>query len=337
MPETNELVRFHEPGDVSLVEEPIPDLASGQVLTRTTLSMVSIGTELAVLVGEFEPDSHWADYADYPFDTGYMNVGVVERTADDVDGVAVGDRVVSYSPHARYNAVDADTATVVPDHVTDTEAVFFSAAEIAMNGLRRGRLDWGESAAVFGLGLIGQLAVRFALHAGAQPVFAVNRSTGRFDFLPDHDRLVTASTTDDDWIDVVADGTDGRLADVVVEATGNADAVTTQLDALRHHGRMVVLGSPEGATEFNFHDDVSWPCYDIVGAHVKSHATTETARTPWTQDRHRRLFFSLLDDPLFADLDELVTREAQHTDAVEIYRDLQDHRSDELGVLLHWE
>lgn len=63
--------------------------------------------------------------------------------------------------------------------------MFFTIAEIVMNGVRAARVQWGECAVVFGLGLLGQFATRFLRLSGAFPVFAVDLADHRLGLLPD--------------------------------------------------------------------------------------------------------------------------------------------------------
>lgn len=48
----------------------------------------------------------------------------------------------------------------VPPAVSNADAALFAIDAIVMNGIRRGKLVWGETVVVFGLGILGQLAVR---------------------------------------------------------------------------------------------------------------------------------------------------------------------------------
>ena len=66
--------------------------------------------------------------------------------------------------------VDADTCLKAPAQVADEEAAFFALLAIAMQGLRKARIELGESVAVLGAGLVGILAMRLATLSGGLPV-----------------------------------------------------------------------------------------------------------------------------------------------------------------------
>lgn len=331
----NETIVFDASKSVVIENRERPSPGPEEVLIETKRTLVSTGTELTVLSGEYPDDSQWADHATYPFDPGYNNVGEVVDVGSEVERLAVGDRVATYGSHAAYTVARADDCRPIPDDVTDDQAAFFTIAEIVMNGIRRSDVTWGETVAVYGLGLLGQFAVRCCQVAGARPVVALDLSADRLAYVPDAPAIrpvdVAAADPETELRDVSGD----RLADVVFEVTGNPDAITDELDVLRDQGRFVVLSSPRGETSFDFHDHCNAPSYRIIGAHNSSHPPVETPTNPWTNHRHAELFFGLVrtDD---LRVDSLVSHRAAYTDAASIYETLLEDRSEAMGVLLEW-
>lgn len=330
---TNQTIVFEVPERVTVEERAIPEPDAGEVLVETERTMISTGTELTILGGEYPSGSRWDDY-DYPFDPGYNNVGTVIETGSGVSTPSIGQRVGTYGRHSEYVVVDADHCRPVPDDVPVDEAVFFTIAEIVMNGVRRGRITWGESVAVFGLGLLGQLATQICRFAGARPVFAVDLSDSRLDYVPIESRVRTVDAGKDDPADAIAADGDGGV-DVAFEVTGNEDAITGELDAVREQGRLVVLSSPRGETTFDFHDYCNGPSYEIIGAHNNSHPSTATVQNPWTQHRHAELFFELLREGEL-NISGLISHSRPFEDAPALYEMLLEDRTDAMGVLLEW-
>ena len=140
-----------------------------------------------------------------------------------------------------------------------------------MQGTRRGRLAWGDVAVVYGAGLIGQMVSRFVLFAGARSVFVVDVSDFRLSLLPKDHRLVPVNPRQQDLKALVAARTAGRMADVVYEATGNSQLIPQEFAALRVEGRMVLVSSPGGSTDFNFQELCGTNSYTIIGSHNRSH------------------------------------------------------------------
>lgn len=333
---TNPTLEIRGPEAVSIVEKSIPAPGPSEVLIETDRTLISTGTELTVFSGEFPRGSHWDEYSDYPTESGYMNLGRVVETGATVEAFEAGDRVVSFTKHAKFVCPDRDVVYHVPESVSDESALFFAAAEISMHAIRRGRVDWGETAAVFGLGILGQVTARLLHFAGARPVLALNRSSPRVEMLPDVQGLVGISMQESDWHERVEERTNGDLADVVVEATGNAEAIADELSALRRQGRFVLLGCPQQPTQFDFHDQCNWPSYEIIGSHVTSHPEVETPQTPWTQGNHTRLFFDIVNEPVMADLGDLVSTSRPYHEAELAFEALSERRIDDVSVALDW-
>ena len=332
---TNPTVVFADVETVTIEERSVPDPGPEEVLVRSARTLVSTGTELTVFSGDVPPGSAWDDQIEYPFTPGYNNVGTVVEVGDAVESLSEGQRVATYGSHAQCVCVEASACRPVPDTVTDEEATFFTIAEVVMNGVRRSDLGWGETAAVYGLGLLGQIAVRLCHAAGARPVVGFDVVEPRLDYLPDSRRITSANPAETDAGAVVEDAANGRLADIVFEVTGNPDAITGELEALRDLGRFVVLSSPRGETAFDFHDHCNAPSYTIVGAHNSSHPPVATPDNPWTQHRHAELFFEYVADGTFA-VDSLVSHTEPFDRAPELYADLLADRSEAMGVVFEW-
>jgi len=330
----NPTVVFPEARQVVVEDRERPVPAAGEVLVETDTSLVSTGTELTVLSGDYPEGSVWDDYGTYPFDPGYANVGTVVEAGTDSE-INPGTRVATWTPHAAFVTAPAADCVVVPEDVTDEQASLFAIAQIVMNGVRRGRVDWGETVVVYGLGILGQLAVRFCLLAGAETVVGVDLAAERLDYLPDDPAVVGVDPTASDPVDAVADVTNGRRADVVFEVTGSPDAIPGEFDVLRDQGRLVLLSSPHGKTTLDFHDDVNGPSVEIIGAHQTSHPPVETPQTPWTKARHAELFFSYLRRNRLA-VDDLFSHSRPYSDAPDLYRSLLDDRTDAMAVRLQW-
>ena len=324
----NETIVFPEAEVVEIEARERPEPGPEEVLVETRRSLVSTGTELALLTGAYQRGT-------FPFVPGYSNVGRVVAVGDAVGDDVLGTRVATPTAHAAYVVAPREQCRPVPEDVSDEDAAFFRLAEIAMNGVRVGDVEWGESAVVFGLGLLGQLAVRICRLAGARPVIGVELAPERLSYLPELPGVIGVDGNEDDWTDRIADATDGRMADVVIEATGNADALSEESRALRKRGRLVVLGSPRDETRFDFYRNSHLPGTAIVGAHVTTHPSVATPENPWTEVRNGELFFDYLADGRI-EVDSLISHRGPHTDASDSYETLVEERTRAMGVLFEW-
>ncbi|MCA1621614.1 MAG: zinc-binding alcohol dehydrogenase [Acidobacteria bacterium] len=224
----------------------------------------------------------------------------------------------------------------IPDEVPDEDATFGTLSEVVMNGLRRGQLTWGESVAVVGLGLLGQLCVRLCALAGARTVYGIELSPRRLGWMPGGEPYCALSGPAGEFKDTILERNKGRLLDVVFELTSAPDAIPGQLTLLRPQGRFVILSSPRGATLFDFHDLCNRQSFTIVGAHGFSHPPAESFNNPWTGRRHGELFLDLLAAGRLT-VGELISHRIPHGRAPEAYELLASRREEAMGVVLEWD
>jgi threonine dehydrogenase-like Zn-dependent dehydrogenase len=209
--------------------------------------------------------------------------------------------------------------------------------QTVMNGVRRSGAGWGDAVVVFGVGLLGQLAVRFCRLAGARPVIAVDVARDRLDRLPRDEAIVVVDAANTDVPTAVAEATRGRMADVVFEVTGNPELIPAEFAALKpSEGRLMMLSSPRGPSSFDFHDLCNRPSHTIIGAHIDSQPEWSTAANPWNRHRNSELFFDLIATGEL-DLEPLITRRRNYCEAPAAYLDLLADRSHELAVILDWD
>ncbi|MEM2941560.1 MAG: zinc-binding dehydrogenase [Thermoproteota archaeon] len=330
----NPTIVFPRPKSVVIEDREIPKVEGDRVLIRTKRSLVSIGTELTILSGDFPPQSYWAGYGKYPFVPGYDNIGKVIEVGPDADRNLIGKTVASYSPHAMYVSAPQNEVTVIPQGISEDEASLFTIAEIVMNGVRRSQITFGESVVIYGAGILGQLTARICKTAGAIPVIVVDVSDDRLTHLPEN--IFKINSLKQDVVSEVKKLTKDRMADVVFEITGNQNLIPEEFKCLRKLGRFIVLSSPRGPTYLDLHDFCNAPSFTIIGAHLMSHPPTETLNNPWSRKRHTELFFDML---LSRELDvsKMITHRVSYRDAPDFYRQLLEDRSKMLGVIINWE
>ena len=149
-----------------------------------------------------------------------------------------------HAVHAEYNWVPVNLCAAVPQGVLPEHAAFSTVASIAMHGVRRAEVQLGETAAVIGLGLVGQLVVRLLIAGGVQVVGV--------DPVPDRCRLAekagAATCGSPDEMDAVlaelARITSGRGADHVFLAAGGSTngPVETAVKLARDRARIIDIG-----------------------------------------------------------------------------------------------
>ena len=326
---------FSGPGQVTVREERVEAPAPGQVVIRTSYSLVSTGTELTCLAGEFSPGGHWDEWVRYPFQPGYSNVGRVAATGAGVAGLREGDRVASHTPHAQFTAVPAEEAIRIPDSVTDEDASWFAIASIAQIGVRRARLAAGSCAVVLGAGILGQLTAQFARRAGAGRVIVVARSAARLD------RAIRAGATDavaasaDQAVARIRDLTGGTLADAVFDVTGDPAVLPSALVMARRFGRVVLVGDPGFPERQHLTADVLLRGVELVGAHFGYASRTEPGEKHPSHHELSANFFSGVEKGEI-DVAGLVTHRYSPRDCAEAYATLLRRDGSTLGLVFDW-
>ena len=341
----NHILYFPRPREAALEIGEIPIPEKNEMVIKTSRTLISTGTEMTAYCADYEPGSVWEKNFSCPFYPGYNNAGTVVAVGDDVDKSWLGKRVVTTQPHAAYVKVTPGGAddqahggngiVVIPDGVSDDDAVFFTIPQIVMNGIRLSQIKWGECAVVYGLGLLGQFAVRFLLESGAFPIIAVDTADYRLGLLPDSPSVIPVNAKKSNVKEVLLQHNSGRLADVVIELTGNGDLLPEQSRLLRQRGNLVILSSPKKPVMFDFHDDCVWPGISIIGAHNFTHPDFPQPSYPWTKERHIEMFFDLLKFRRL-DLSKLISRKVDFTNAAEAYKALDVNRGNEMGVIIDW-
>jgi predicted dehydrogenase/NADPH:quinone reductase-like Zn-dependent oxidoreductase len=105
---------------------------------------------------------------------GYSLAGVVQEVGKGAEEFAVGQLVAcagnEFALHAELNWVPTNLCVAVPDGVSPQLAAFATVGSIALQGVRQGNVQIGDTACVIGLGLVGQLVVQLLVASGVQVV-----------------------------------------------------------------------------------------------------------------------------------------------------------------------
>ncbi len=139
-------------------------------------SLVSPGTELKGGWKAYKANFDKADpnQNDKPEPFGYSNSGIVLECGEGVTEFKPGDRVAAigggYALHTQFALVPKNLCFHIPENMTFIQAAYTMLAATALQALRRGEPVFGESAAVIGLGIVGQLTVQLLQLAGLRVI-----------------------------------------------------------------------------------------------------------------------------------------------------------------------
>jgi 2-desacetyl-2-hydroxyethyl bacteriochlorophyllide A dehydrogenase len=327
---------FAAPGVARLEDFEFDDgqVGEGEVAIDTQYSVLSAGTELAMLRGT----EHWAPL---PYVPGYGAVGKVTAVGDGVTGVALGDRLLCYTPHAS-RSISSGPPLIVPRGLDGTKAVFARMAAVAMTALRVSDAELGDWVAVTGLGLVGNLAAQLFRLAGCRTV-GVDPSAQRREIAG---RCGVDHLLDPDAADLreaVADITGGEMCAAVVEASG-IPAVAEQAFALAGKlGEVILLGSPRGEYMSNVTALLNrthlWNngCVTVKGAHEWRYrvASDPERHTKHSIERNIGILFQLMQEGKL-DVSALTTHVVSPADPGSAYAGVRDDPDRYLGVVFDW-
>jgi 2-desacetyl-2-hydroxyethyl bacteriochlorophyllide A dehydrogenase len=326
---------------VRTVELPAP--APNQILVQTEVSAVSAGTELAVYTGTHQwlKDPNLPDWK-FPFRSGYSAAGTVVAVGSDVKGWQPGDRVSYPGNHA-----SAELLTIghergrlwrMPPGLDFEKAAVACIARYGFGASIRAGITLGRSAAVLGLGVIGQFALRCLIAAGANPVIGIDAVPMRRDAAM---RAGADHVLDPGFGDVreeLAFVLGRRGVEIVADATGVPDAVPIAMSLACDGGQVVVVGSPRGkAKDVNFYDDLHRRYIEVTGAH--GNMLFEAAHTrlagAWDINKAQNWLLAALASGRLS-LAGLITHRIQPEQLGDAYEGLLKKKDEYLGVVVNW-
>ncbi len=326
---------FPAPHQVEVRTEEIAPPGPGQLLCAAAKSLISAGTELNCLRGVFDPGTNWADMVRYPFRPGYSMVARVVEVGPGVTALKAGDRITSRTPHGQFFLLPATDAYHVPDGPTDEEATWARLAGTTQLGARRAGLQFGESVAVIGLGILGQLVVQYMALAGARRVIAVDLSEARLALALAHGATHAVQADAASARDPIAEITAGRMLDVVFDVTGHPAVLAAAVGLLHRFGRLVLLGDTSTPTQQVLGPGVVSNSLAVLGIHGTAHPDVSSDFAPWSRPEMYDLFFDYLAQGRMRVAD-LVTHRYSPLDAPAAYDMLLRDRSSALAVILDW-
>lgn len=257
------VVKEHYGPGFSLRPVPIPVPPPGWVRIRVRAVGIC-GSDLPIFEG-VRP-------VPLPLIPGHETVGEVEALGEGVEEWEVGDRVAvdmvvacgrcrfcrmgrptlcerlmelgihTHGGFAEYMIAPARNLHRLPEPLTWEEGTAADPLASAYHGLRMaGPLD-GATVAVFGTGAIGLYAIQLARHLGAWRILAVGRREAPLQQARELGADEGISTQREDPVEGIRARTEGRGADLVIEATGAPELFPKVIEAAAPGGRVLILG-----------------------------------------------------------------------------------------------
>jgi threonine dehydrogenase-like Zn-dependent dehydrogenase len=340
---TMKAVVFHGEGRVALEEVPKPVPGPGEAVIKITATTIC-GTDVHILRGEYPVKPGLI--------LGHEPVGVIDELGAGLEKYyRVGERVIAGAitpcgqcfyclngthsqcggplggwrfgntingAWAEYLLVPDARANLapIPGGLDDVEVLMCpDILSTGLSGAESGGVKIGDSVAVFAQGPIGLCATLGARLRGASLIVAVDTSDHRLEVARRFGANVTLNATLVDPVDVIKRITDGRGADVAIEALGKQDTFEDALRSIRPGGTLSSLGVYSGK--------IVAP-YDAFYAGIGDQKIVTTL-CPGGKERMRRLMAMI--DQRRIDVSPLVTHHFA-LDNIEEALDLFAHQRD---------
>lgn len=357
-------------GETLIETSPTPVASHGQLLIHTAISLISAGTErmlvdfgrasylekarqqpekVRMVLDKVRTDGLMTTIEAVqsklaqPLPLGYCNVGVVAALGGGVQGLKVGDRVVSNGPHADVVRIGRNLCARIPEGVDDESAAFVVVASIGLQGMRLAQPTLGEAFVVTGVGLIGLLTVQLLRAQGCR-VLAIDFDESKLALA----RGFGAQTCNPgQGQDPVAAGmafSRGAGVDgvIITASTASSDPVTQAARMCRKRGRIVLVGvtglelnrADFYAKELSFQVSCSYGPGRYDPAYEEQGHDYPLGFVRWTQQRNFEAVLDMLASG-HLEVKPLITHRYAFEDAPAAYQQLTGDKSG-LGILLRY-
>jgi polar amino acid transport system substrate-binding protein len=362
-------------GEMKILEVPYPMLSKGCVLVRNHFSIISAGTEgktvkdarlgyvgkamarkdevkkvinTAKTIGLVDTYKLMMNKLDAPSALGYSCAGEIIAVADDITEFKIGDKVAcagAGAVHAEVVAVPKNLCVKLADDVFLNEAAFTTLGAIALQGIRQADLQLGESCAVIGLGLLGQLTIQMLNAAGVQSI-GIDIDKNMVTLAQELGCIYAIDRNTEGIENSIRELTKGYGVDAVIitAATSSTDPVDFAGELCRHKGKVIIVGSvPTGfkrAAYYKKELELKMSCSYGPGRYDREYEEQGVdypyGYVRWTENRNMQAFADLLRHKKL-NIAKLISHTFDFKEAPKAYQMIVDKTEAFTGILLKYD
>ena len=364
-------------GKIEVAEVPAPRVLPGCVLVQVAASLVSAGTERAssefaskslLQKARSRPDlvrdvfnkiqrdgllsavTAVRSRLDQPTSLGYSSAGVVIEVGEGIGDLKPGDRVAcagaGFAVHAEVACVPRMLVARIPSADVDfASAAFTTLGAVAIHGVRTAEAKLGETMALIGLGLLGQLTLQILTAAGCR-VIGLDPRADRTQLAAKMGALAVA-TSESEFRDLCARHSGGHGTDCVLitAETASSGPVNLASEVARDRGIIVAVGTVgldlerklyyEKELDFRISRSYGPGRYDA--AFEQKGRDYPIGHVRWTETRNMEAFLQLLADGK-VNVAPLITHRFPIANALDAYELISGERTEpSLGILIEYE
>jgi 2-desacetyl-2-hydroxyethyl bacteriochlorophyllide A dehydrogenase len=332
---TGTYVVFESPGKAVLKTCEVTQPGADEVLLESDYSVISAGTEVSNLIQR--PNTVSAEYG-FPNYPGYSASGRVIAAGKNVTNLKVGDWVIiAWGGHRSHTIKKAQTVLKIEDDSIDLlDAAFAHIASFAFLGVRKLKIELGESAMIAGMGILGAFAVQIASLSGAVPVVVSDFDPVRRDLALKLGAAAAFSPDEENFVEKIKAATGGNGPNAVVEVTGSAMALQQALEYIAWEGRISLLGCTRVSdVPIDFYKYVHRRGIALIGAHTFTRAKEESTPGRWTEHDDYRTFLKLVAAGKLQTR-PLISEIVSPDEAATVYARLAEMKNPPLGIVFNW-
>ena len=360
---------------MKILEVPYPILNKGCVLVRNHYSIISAGTEgktvkdarlgyvgkamarkdevkkvinTAKTIGLVDTYKLMMNKLDAPSALGYSCAGEIISVADDIIEFKIGDKVAcagAGAVHAEVVAVPKNLCIKLANDVLLNEAAFTTLGAIALQGIRQADLQLGESCAVIGLGLLGQLTIQMLNAAGVQSV-GIDIDKNMVALAQELGASYAIDRNTQGIENSIRELTKGYGVDAVIitAATSSTDPVDFAGELCRRKGKVIIVGSvPTGfkrAAYYKKELELKMSCSYGPGRYDREYEEVGVdypyGYVRWTENRNMQAFADLLSHKKI-NIAKLISHTFDFKEAPKAYQIIVDKTEAFTGILLKYD
>ena len=227
------VIVIERPYFANLREIELTEPTEDAFVAKATYCAISTGTDMKTYKGMQHPEQCY-----YPLVPGYEAVGVVveaPKPGVDLSRIPESARNIKLGDKDSLTTNDSfDYMVKIPDNVTDVQAVLAYLASVPHKGIKRMTLRPNETFVVVGAGMVGISAIQILkIKEPTLKVICIERNAFRRSIAENYADVVVSP---EEAVAKISELTDGKMADQLMECSGNPEVVGTLHQYIRHDG-----------------------------------------------------------------------------------------------------
>ena len=266
-------VQIVKPNQLEVIEVPMPELTEkDKVLVKMTAAGIC-GSDVGIYHGTNAA-------ATYPRIIGHEMVGVVSEVGENVTHLKAGDRVIVNQVtscghcypcsknrgnvcdnlkvrgvhidggYREYIAVPENDCYILPESLSDEDAVMIEPTTIAIQSCTRAELEKEDMLLIYGAGALGSSILKIA-HTICDHIIVADIMDDKLAEAKQNGASYTINVATENFQEKVLEYTKGRGATVSIDAACVKNSLLLLLQATGNAGRVITMGFSTAATEVN--------------------------------------------------------------------------------------